>query len=86
MKRGPQCKPFIYVALASDVATAASKFVAAAASGSSSRLSEAFHSLANAGNEILLLYGHRRAWGPADAAHPIGYGREVYSGASWCPC
>ncbi len=78
MAKGAQSKLFIYLALASDLLIAAAKFVAAAVSGSSSMLSEAIHSLADAGNEVLLLYGYRRAQLPADAMHPIGYGREIY--------
>jgi divalent metal cation (Fe/Co/Zn/Cd) transporter len=72
MGKSAQPKLFIYLALAADLLIGAAKFVAAAASGSSSMLSEAIHSLADAGNEVLLLYGCHRARLPADAAHPIG--------------
>lgn len=68
----------IYASLGTDVLIAAAKIFAAASSGSSSMFAEALHTLADAGNEALLLYGYRRAKRPADVLHPLGYGREVY--------
>ena len=41
-------------------------------------LSEAIHSLVDTSNQVLLLYGLRRAEQPPDASHPLGYGREIY--------
>jgi cation diffusion facilitator family transporter len=68
----------IHAALIGNVLVAATKFAAAAVTGSSAMLSEAVHSLVDTGNEVLLLYGVRRAARPPDAAHPFGHGREIY--------
>jgi len=71
-------KRVIYAALIGNLLVALTKFVAAGLTGSSAMASEAVHSLVDTGNEVLLLYGLRRAARPPDELHPLGHGRELY--------
>src|SRR5437762_3209385 len=71
-------KKVVYAALLGNVLVALTKFAAAGLTGSSAMVSEAIHSLVDTGNEILLLYGLRRAARPPDELHPLGHGRELY--------
>ncbi|NQX13124.1 cation diffusion facilitator family transporter [Microbacteriaceae bacterium VKM Ac-2855] len=68
----------IIAAFSANLGIAATKFIAWAFSGSASMLAEGVHSLADSGNQLLLLLGGRRAKKAADAEHPFGYGRERY--------
>lgn len=68
----------IVAALVANLGIAVTKFVAYLLTHSSSMLAESVHSLADSGNQALLLVGGRRARREADAKHPFGYGRERY--------
>ncbi|MFK3980987.1 cation diffusion facilitator family transporter [Micromonospora sp. NPDC050397] len=68
----------IIAALLANLGIAVTKLVAWLLTGSSSMLAEAVHSLADSGNQALLLVGGRRALRIATPQHPFGYGRERY--------
>ena len=68
----------IIAALAANLGIAAAKFVAFFVTGASSMLAEAIHSVADSGNQVLLLAGGRRARRKATPEHPFGFGRDRY--------
>ena len=68
----------IIAALLANIGIAITKFIAAAFSGSASMFAEGIHSLADSGNQILLIIGGKRAKRDATAMHPFGYGRSRY--------
>ncbi|PSK91701.1 cation diffusion facilitator family transporter [Haloactinopolyspora alba] len=68
----------VLAALLANMGIAVTKFVAWALTGASSMLAEAIHSLADSGNQVLLLVGGRRAQRKATPEHPFGYGRVRY--------
>jgi cation diffusion facilitator family transporter len=68
----------VIAALLANTGIAATKFVAFALARNSSMLAEAIHSCADAGNQLLLLLGGKRAKREATPEHPFGYGRERY--------
>ncbi|MBY8872210.1 cation diffusion facilitator family transporter [Micromonospora sp. PLK6-60] len=68
----------IIAALLANVGIAVTKFIAFLLTGSSSMLAESIHSVADSGNQGLLLLGGKRAKRAATPQHPFGYGRERY--------
>ncbi len=68
----------VLAALLANAGIAVTKFVAFALTGYSSMLAEAIHSVADAGNQGLLLLGGKKATKGATPEHPFGYGRERY--------
>ncbi len=68
----------IIAALLANVGIAVTKFIAAAFSGSASMFAEGIHSVADSGNQILLLIGGKRSRREATETHPFGYGRSRY--------
>jgi cation diffusion facilitator family transporter len=71
-------KRAIVAALGANLAIAAAKFVGFLVTSSSSLLAEAVHSVADSGNQVLLLVGQNRGARQADERHPFGYGRDRY--------
>ncbi|MGI5118262.1 cation diffusion facilitator family transporter [Marinactinospora thermotolerans] len=68
----------VVTALGANLGIAVTKFAAWALTGSSAMLAESIHSVADSGNQVLLLVGGRRARRRATPEHPFGYGRERY--------
>ena len=68
----------IFYALGANFAIFVAKSVAAVITGSGAMLAEAVHSLADCGNQGLLLLGIRRARQPATPDYPLGHGKEIY--------
>ena len=68
----------VLAALAANLVIAVAKGIAAALTGSAALFAETLHTLADAGNEVLLWIAVRRSARPADPTHPLGYGPERY--------
>ena len=68
----------IFYALGANALIAVAKGIAAWITGSSAMLAEAVHSVADCGNQGLLLLGLQRSAQPPDAEYPLGHGRAIY--------
>ncbi len=78
MSSGGNSLKSILFALGANFLIAVAKTTGAVFTGSSSMLAEAIHSYADCANQGLLLWGLREGRKPADAEHPLGYGKAVY--------
>lgn len=68
----------IWIALFANGGIAIAKFIVAGITRSSAMMAEAIHSVADTGNQALLLVGAKRSKKEPDQNHPLGYGREAY--------
>lgn len=68
----------IVAAFLANMGIAVAKFIGFAVTGSSSMLAESIHSVADSGNQALLVLGNKRAGRDRDDEHPFGHGRERY--------
>ncbi|MCP5144860.1 MAG: cation diffusion facilitator family transporter [Gammaproteobacteria bacterium] len=68
----------ILYALGANFSIAIAKLVAAVITSSGAMLAEAIHSLADTGNQLLLLLGLRHSKRPPTADYPLGYGKSIY--------
>ena len=78
MAGGGDSNRAILFALGANFAIAVAKGLAAFVTGSSAMLAETVHSLADCGNQGLLLLGMRQAKRPASPEYPLGYGKAIY--------
>jgi cation diffusion facilitator family transporter len=68
----------VVAAFAANLGIAVIKFIAFLLTGSASMLAESVHSVADTGNQVLLVVGRGRSSRPASEEHPFGFGRERY--------
>ncbi len=73
-----ESRVLVLLALTANVGIAVMKFIAAAIGGSSAMLAEAFHSVADSGNQLFLLRGSTVSRYEASPRHPYGRGKEVF--------
>ena len=78
MSHGADSLKSIIFALCANLAIAVSKLIAAVVTGSGSMMAESIHSLADSGNQILLLLGIKHAKHPPSPDYPLGFGKAVY--------
>jgi cation diffusion facilitator family transporter len=78
MSQGADSVKSIIFALCANLAIAVSKLIAAAVTGSGSMMAESIHSLADTGNQLLLLLGIKRAKQPPTPDYPLGFGKAIY--------
>ncbi|WDE96356.1 cation diffusion facilitator family transporter [Lentisphaera profundi] len=77
MSAGGSLKSIFY-ALAANAGIAIAKFIAAFMTGSGTMFAEGIHSASDCGNQLLLLWGMKKAKQPPSPDYPLGYGKEIY--------
>ena len=78
MAGGANSLKSILYALVANSLIAVAKGIAAVVTGSGAMLAEAIHSVADAGNQLLLIWGLKQSKTPPNDDHPLGYGKAVY--------
>ncbi len=78
MSHGSDSVKSIFFALGANTAIVISKFTAALFTGSGSMMAESVHSLADCGNQLLLLLGIKHSKRPPSPDYPLGFGKAVY--------
>ena len=78
MSHGADSVKSIFFALCANLAIAVAKLVATVVTGSGSMMAEFVHSLADSGNQLLLLLGIKHAKRPPSPDYPLGFGKAVY--------
>src|SRR5580698_11489972 len=68
----------VFAALGANLGIAATKFAAFLITGSASMLAESVHSVADSGNQALLLIGRSRSRREETEEHQFGFGSERY--------
>ena len=68
----------VAIAIGTDLTMAVAKAVATLLTGSAALFAETLHSVADTGNQLLLLKGLRGSRRRPDASHPFGYGAELF--------
>ena len=78
MSHGADSVKSIIFALCANLVIAVSKLIATAVTGSGSMMAESIHSLADSGNQLLLLLGIKHAKRPPSPDYPLGFGKAIY--------
>lgn len=78
MSAGADTLKSVLFALGANTSIAFAKLFAALYTGSGAMMAEAIHSAADAGNQLLLILGLKKARKAPDEEHSLGYGKAIY--------